>query len=167
MKIRRVLLPVCIVMSVLVISCRPAQDLSLHLSTDQSTYHMNQRMLVVLTLQNSSSNNLLIQKRLVVNTKGVLPPVRDVFFSISTPSGGELEFDLLPNTPLVSPSDFLELTKGESISRSISLTTYYQFKEIGTYTVQAVYENQSDPGDGRTAWKGIITSNTVNFTIEP
>jgi hypothetical protein len=33
--------------------------------------------------------------------------------------------------------------------------------------VRATYQNTADPEDHRSAWKGQITSNVVEFTLEP
>ncbi|NMC11723.1 MAG: hypothetical protein GYA34_02445 [Chloroflexi bacterium] len=43
----------------------------------------------------------------------------------------------------------------------------YRIQETGKYTYQIKYRNHLNPTDGREAWKGTLTSNTVEFEILP
>jgi hypothetical protein len=104
---------------------------------------------------------------LLVNQSFAPTSVRDVEFVITRPSGKTSEYRFLVNAHLPQARDFRILAAGDTVEVQLCLTDKYLLNETGEYTVQAIYQNQSDPGDGRTAWKGELKSNEVKFTIEP
>jgi hypothetical protein len=135
---------------------------------EDDRYHAGEEIRVRLGLQNTSRDDVLFQSRMVINSCATEPGERDVCFVITSPSGKTIEFDTLSRVRLINSSDFRDVNSGEELSATYALTTYYSpFDEIGIYTIQGIYENRSDPGDGRIAWKGKLTSDTVTFTLEP
>ena len=57
---------------------------------------------------------------------------------------------------------------GGEISELYKLRRWYgPLMDAGEYAVQATYRNYWDPDDGRVAWQGLITSDTVTFILEP
>lgn len=173
MKSRNLMVMALAVITLIIVSaCRPQEDLHLLVTTGRETYLKGECISVQVTLQNRGSDNLLIQTRMAVDFLAEIPAFGDVGFVITSPSGRVIEFDQLTRVRMVNLEDFKVLDAGKTYPLEHPLeypiTSFYApFDEAGTYSVQAIYENKRDPGDGRSAWKGRITSNTVTFTLEP
>jgi hypothetical protein len=165
------LLSLCL--SVALAACAPSADsesgLTMSLALEHNTYQFGQPISATLTLENTSSTPLLFQARMVLNMRQLCPTEScDLFFVISDPMGKELEFQWLARVRSIEQNDFEEISPGEQRQFQVNLPYYYaSFDKPGQYTVRAVYGNQTDPGDGRSAWKGKLTSKAVTFTIEP
>ena len=173
MKRRLFTLTVFAMASVCLSSCIANNDVRASLSIDRDSYRSGEDIFVTLVLENTSSEGILLPARMALNFRGQPTTLRDVYFVITTPSGHEAEFSQLTRVPSIEESGFIELGPGGQRKARYDLSLFYvpfqdyATKEYGQYTVQAVYENESDPGDGRSAWKGKLTSNTVTFTLEP
>ena len=136
---------------------------------DRTSYQIGQPISVALVLENTSSTPLLLQTRMVVNIQQLCPSAScDVYFVVSDPQGKELEYRWLARVRLIEQTDFVNISPGEQYQVQLDLAQYYApFDKAGKYTANVVYENQTDPGDGRVAWKGRLTSNDAAFTLEP
>jgi len=111
-----------------------------------------------LHLKNIGTETLLVSDKMKIN--------EDVLFKLIGPSNQEL----LPLAPdkFQSSEPFSDLAANKESARTLFIFgELYDIREPGKYFLQAVYQNQSDPGDGRTAWKGEIKSNVVTFTFAP
>jgi hypothetical protein len=149
--------------------CAARQDLTLSLRLDKSAYKQGEAVLTIYSFQNSSPDNLILQARMADNALSAPAELRDIYYLITSPTGKTLEFaTLFPRTRLIEQTDFVQLRPGESYENWGNISLFYgPFKEYGQYTVQLIYENQTNPGNGGIAWKGKIDSNKVSFTIEP
>ena len=151
----------------LVAGCdRSSQPLALMIEMDEDTYTMGDDILVKYTIQNVSTEKILVLSRLAMsNFEG--DPLGVIWFRITTPSGQDAVMHWKVDTRYTN-SDFVWLEPGEALVIEENVSDWYDLLEAGQYSVQATYENQVlDPDNGETAWKGLVESNTVYFTIEP
>lgn len=142
--------------------------LVLTLRFDKDIYDSEEAISARLVLENIGADSVLIKNRMVPNFSFAPEPVRDIVFVGTYPSGGEIEFGVYILVRFPKPDDFVILSPGETVEHTYNdLGRYYGFSQPGKYSIHAVYQNQSDPDDGRVAWKGEIRSNTTSFTREP
>lgn len=141
--------------------------LTLTLNLNQTQYHLGEPITATVGLKNAGSETVVVNERMTVNFSFEPDAFRELVFVITCPSGKTSEFQYLVNVRLPHAQDFLDLAAGETVEKNRLLTGNYALSETGAYTVQAIYQNQRDPGDGRTAWKGELKSNEVKFTVEP
>jgi hypothetical protein len=93
--------------------------------------------------------------------------VRDITFAMMGPSGEIIPAFRIQMSPL-TPEDFVTLSPGETIEKTLNIQRIYHPTDIGLYSLSAVYQNVMDPGlFSKKAWKGEITSNEVTFEITP
>jgi len=143
------------------------KGLELVLGIDQLDYKKGEDITATLYLSNPQQDTILVNKRMSVYFLE-LKYYGEVAFIITAPSGREVSYGVRDSGSYPEEDDFSDLGPEETISRSYILNRYYYFfNEVGQYSVQAVYHNDSDPGDGRIAWKGEIRSDVVHFTINP
>ena len=91
-----------------------------------------------------------------------------LIFYIQDPSGVILPFGPITMQVIrTQPSDFIILEQNEEINLIAYLNSYFNFSEVGDYTVKAVYNNTLDHPDGRPAWKGTVESNIASFKLIP
>jgi hypothetical protein len=144
----------------------PNQPLELTIGISEDTYIMGDDILVKYSLQNVSTENILVLGRLTMrNVEDALAGV--MWYRIITPSGQNpdmnYKFDIRYKN-----SDFVWLEPGEALTIEAEVSKWYQLLETGQYSIQAIYENQYlNPDNGDQAWKGLVESNIVYFTIEP
>jgi hypothetical protein len=118
-----------------------------------------------LIFNNIGDEEIIINTRLAPNFHLAPEIYRDILFLIKASSRRDYVPYLLMQIPALQDDDFEVLSPGESLMREMNLEEYYDFSQVGDYTVRAIYLNVSDPGDERVAWKGLITSETVPIRI--
>lgn len=154
---------------------RQVSPLLLTLQLDQSKYHVGQPIIATITLENTSTSPHLVNSRMALNDPVLASPIRELAFHITQPKGNAYQIDGFINYPAIQIDDFVTINPNEVIKRTYELNTEYsryQFTDLGTYTIIIDYLNIVDPGfidsnDSREAWKGMLFSNEVQFTIIP
>lgn len=136
------------------------------LSMDREVYIPGESIVGKLTLRNTGSEPVVVNSRLVVNSPFAPQPLRDVIVTLTDRSGAVAKFAAVVDVGMLEDQDYASLNPGETFERSLSIDLFYALERPGTYSVQALYQNDADPGDGRRAWKGELTSNAVTFTLE-
>lgn len=136
------------------------------MTLDRETYAHNEPILCKMAIRNTASTPLVVNRRLAPNSIFAPSPFREVSFVVRDASQAELEFGPRINRGAPKPADFQQLMPGETLVREYPLREYFALDKPGQYSVQAVYQNQSDPGSGTEAWKGEIKSNVVSFRLE-
>ena len=63
--------------------------------------------------------------------------------------------------------DFRLLEPGEAVTRTVDLHKLYDLSRPGAYRIRATYRGESDPGDGRTAWHGVVESPLAGLRVDP
>ena len=139
--------------------------LTLELDLDQDIYQPGAPVTVDLTLANTGPDPALVKSRLALNAPLVPAAFRDIAFVVTDPAGSALAFNARVNVGLPKAKDFKDLAAGEIIVREYAIDQFYTLAGPGRYTVQAVYQNQSDPPDGRAAWQGELRSNLIAFEV--
>jgi hypothetical protein len=159
---------VVLLMVWLVVGCsKSSQPLVLTIEISEDRYTMGDNIFVKYTLQNVSDEDLLILGRLAMRNfeDDVIGGV--VWFRVIAPSGQNSDMAWKFDSRYKN-SDFVWLEPGETLTTEAEVSKWYQLLETGQYSIQAIYENQYvDPDNGETAWKGLVESNIVYFTIEP
>jgi hypothetical protein len=108
---------------------------------------------------------VLVNGRLAVNSRWAPEPMREVVFTVVGPSGKPLRFGAKIRIGHPRPEHFRTLAPGESVETTCRLDRYFSLTEPGRYSVSAAYASTQDPGDGRTAWKGRVSSGTQALTV--
>jgi len=142
--------------------------LNLTLSLDKNVYKSTEFIKVSLSLGNVGDERVVVKKRLAPNYQFLDESVRDVVFLIKDPHGNTVVFNGYSQVPALRDDYFIVLGPNESFEHIYSdIKAFYDLSEPGEYTIQAIYENKSDPSNNWVAWKGTLLSNVVTFTIEP
>lgn len=147
-------------------------DLKFDLSLNQNSYEKGERIRVTLTLTNNSNMRILVNKRMAINFPSKDREVDLYLFTINDsgekkqkPFFGSQQIIMI--VPTLQPSDYYWLDPNESVQQIFSnIGFYYDELAPGNYSIQAVYQNQTDPENGEIAWKGELKSEEFLFTIE-
>lgn len=143
--------------------------LSFTLSLDRESYSDSDPISVNFKLTNNGANSVVVNGRFALNTAISVPSeFGDIYCLISKPSSKVARFGAYVNVVDLNSRHFVTLGSTEMIERTYpNLDDFYDFNEFGRYSIQAIYENQSDPPSGVVAWKGELASNVVYFSIKP
>jgi hypothetical protein len=145
-----------------------ADMLNLTLTTDKDIYTPGEDIRATVVLSNEQADTVLVNQRMASNILELIGDLGETYFVILDPAGEELVFSAHVRVGFPQISDFAELEPGEWTSQRYVLNEdYYIAGKLGVYAVQAIYRNDHDPGDGRSAWKGELVSDVVYFTIVP
>lgn len=140
--------------------------LDVTLSLDREAYAPGDPIVGKVVIKNIASTALVVNGRLAPHSTFAPSPFREVSFVVTDPSDADVEFGPRINRGYPKPDDFKQLMPGETLVREYAIQEYFALNSPGKYSIQAVYQNQSDPGNGTEAWKGEIESNVVSFTLE-
>ncbi len=139
--------------------------LVLNLSIDKDTYHEGEAITATLHLENASTQEVVIKKRLAVNAVFAPAAYRDVAFIVADADGNRKDFRARVNLGAPKPNDFGLLKPGDSIQQIYTITRYYDVTKPGAYTIKAFYYNESSLDD-KAVWQGEISSNTIKLNID-
>lgn len=139
--------------------------LVLDLALDSDTYSARAPIIATLTLRCLEATARVVNTRLAPNSRLAPPRLREVLFDLAGSSGTPLKLKARINAGYPRAADFQQLQPGDVVERQYPLHRFYDLSQPGQYSLQAVYHNQSDPEDGRTAWKEELRSNSVSFVI--
>ena len=115
-------------------------------------------------LVNAGDAAIIVNKRFALNYSDAAAYECEIKLMIHNPAGDELPFTSRVNIGDPADRHFAELGPGQSLAREYALERTYDVSAPGRYTIQALYQNQTDPSIGP-AWKGELTSNTVTFEV--
>ncbi|HSA98834.1 MAG TPA: hypothetical protein VLF17_07120 [Candidatus Nitrosotenuis sp.] len=141
-------------------------DLLLGLKLDKNAYQLSEPIIATLSLSKGAKADQLINTRLALNVLGEPVSQCDVGFIVMTPSGRSARFLPKIRVRRLRDNDFMILDSAHPIQVEYDLKEFYLLDETGTYIVSAIYQNQSDPQNGLSAWKGQLESNTLQFEIK-
>jgi hypothetical protein len=147
--------------------------LYLTLDLDQAEYHLGQTIVATITFENVSNSPLLFNSRMALDDPTYAN--RQISFHVTTPSGKPYHVSGYVDYQAMHSDDFITLNPGEIITHTYKLNEevgHYKFTELGVYHFTVDYLNIFDPiyinpSDNRMAWKGMVFSNEVVFTIIP
>lgn len=147
-------------------------QLLLIITLEKNKYHLGEQIRPNLRLQNLGSRGVLIRNKFTpgydANEHHV--NIEEIFIGPNHKpvdlSGTMVRF--LPSSEMEFNSEFQILEGMKEFSRTFgNLGFNYNINQVGKYSYQIKYKNHFDPSDGRIAWKGILTSNVIEFEIVP
>ncbi len=119
---------------------------------------------VAIIITNLFDAPLLMNSRMLVNhprLKG------EVSFHILGPDGEKVEIQRLITPLSIRDTDYITLSRGESMQRGIDLADLYGMKHKGIYKVMVSYHNEVDYiFETNHAWKGMVTSEPVEIQLD-
>ncbi|HQX10612.1 MAG TPA: hypothetical protein PLG23_09270 [Thermoflexales bacterium] len=138
--------------------------IELTLTLDQTTYPAPAQPRATIRLANVGDTAQIVNKRFALNYSDAAAYECEIKLMIHNNAGDELPFTSRVNIGDPADRHFAELGPGQSLAREYALARTYDVSTPGRYTIQALYQNQTDPSIGP-AWKGELLSNTVAFEI--
>jgi hypothetical protein len=138
--------------------------LTLKATLSKHHFALDEPINVTVDLVNISAQPITVNKRMAINNRHAVAAFRELSFIVTTAGGETLPFLLKINVGFTTDSDFGLLNPGESVNVQTTLSDAFEFNLAGTYSLMAVYENQSEPKHGA-AWKGVIESAPVIFAV--
>lgn len=139
------------------LSAPAAEDLQLSVVPDQRAVKLSEPIEVTFKLRNRGSNALYVNRRFKLGLKTSPKDQREIYLEARAPSGKRLE-PKYPGTETGFPKseDFVLLKPGEEVvsERKWDLKSYFDFKEPGSYRLEATYQNVFGKEIGLEAWKG-------------
>ena len=138
--------------------------IELTLVLDQTAFQAPAHPRATIRLTNSGAAAEIVNKRFALNYSDAAPYECEVKLMIRNSAGDELPFAARVNIGDPADRHFAELGPGQSLAREYALERTYDVSAPGRYTIQALYQNQTDPSIGP-AWKGELTSNTITFEV--
>jgi len=139
-------------------------DLTFSLNLNKSAFNAGETIQCNIMLKNTSSKDIVVNKRFLVNYPG---GPHEVWLEIIGPNLKQIPFVIKINAE-PGTGVFTLLKASQSVSGSYPLTNQFELAGPGRYSIKAYYENQVDPNSStglKTAWKGSLVSEKLNFTI--
>jgi hypothetical protein len=111
----------------------------------------------------------LFDKPLLMNSRMLVNHPRlegELSFLITGPSGRREEIKRFVTPLSLRDRDFVTLTRGESMQRTVDLVDLFGISLKGSYRVQVCYHNEIDyTVQGHKAWKGLVWSEPVALQL--
>jgi hypothetical protein len=141
-------------------------SLILSLEIGKEVYQLGEPIQASLSITNISNFDVVVKRRMAVNTWSEVVTRRDVVFIIKDLTGQISSYSSRSHIDPVEEGDFILLQAGDKVEQKYNLDSLYNIDKYGTYSVFAIYQNSSDPKNA-TAWRGELVSNVILFTISP
>ena len=138
--------------------------IELTLVLDQTAYRAPARPRATIRITNAGAMPQVVNKRFALNYGDAAGYECEVKLFIRNSAGDELPFTARVNIGDPTDRHFVELGPGQSLEREYDLARTYDLTAPGRYTIQALYQNETDPSAGP-AWKGELKSNIISFSI--
>lgn len=138
--------------------------IELSLTLDQTSDAASAGPRATIRLRNTGGTPETVNKRFALNYSDAAGYECEVKLFIQNRAGEELPFTARVNIGDPADRHFTELAPGQSVEREFDLARTYDVSTPGSYTIQALYQNGTNPSTGP-AWKGELMSNTVAFDI--
>ena len=138
-------------------------------SLDKASYAANEPILTTFTLTNGGKQPVWVNSRFYVSSNTLPRDDRDVYLTVRSASGKELECTFTHPTGFPK-TDYFKLLQPEAAVSSEhprDLRAFFKFEEPGTYTLTATYDNAFGPEIGLEAAQGPLTAAPVTLTITP
>ena len=137
--------------------------LDVALVTNQDNYSRSGPIPVTIIVTNLFDPPLVLNSRMLINFPR-LPG--EVYFRILDPDGRPLRMKRLVTPLALSEEDFVRLTRGRSIQRTVDLADLYDITRKGTYILDVCYHNEVDQiVNNLRAWTGIVASDVVKIDV--
>jgi len=118
---------------------------------------------VTVIVTNLFDNPLLMNSRLLVNHPRL---EGELSFRILGPASQKEEIKRFVTPLSLRDRDFVTLTRGESMQRTIDLADLFGIGLKGSYRIQVSYHNEIDYTiQDRKAWKGLVWSDPIELKL--
>ena len=119
---------------------------------------------VTVIVTNLFDEPLLMNSRMLVNHARLQG---EISFHITDASGKRAEIRRFVTPLSIRDNDFVLLSHGESIQRTVDLADLFGIMQKGTYKIQASYHNEvyHSNASGH-AWKGYVISDPIELTLD-
>ncbi|MFC1482642.1 hypothetical protein ACFL56_00110 [Candidatus Margulisiibacteriota bacterium] len=144
---------------ILCITSLQTVPVSLTINTEKNTYNQNEKIVCNLALTNTTSENITVNTRFLVNYH--LYSEHEVVFYITGPDGKEKLLQPVIFAGLPGPWYFQKVEPGVSKNKKYNLTENFNLTATGNYTISAHYNNRYQDG-----WVGRVDSNTIQVQIQ-
>jgi hypothetical protein len=127
------------------------------------TYPAGGPVEVTVIVTNLFDKPLLMNSRMLVNHPRL---EGELSFRITGPSGQREEIKRLVTPLSLRDQDFVTLTRGESMQRTVDLSDLFGISQKGVYHIQVAYHNELDyTVQDNKAWKGAVWSEPVELKL--
>ena len=118
---------------------------------------------VTVIISNLFDAPLLMNSRMLVNHPRLQG---EIAFRVIGPDGQMVEFQRLITPLSLRDEDFVLLSRGESMQRTVDLADLFGIHRKGIYKVQACYHNDVDHSvQAQRAWKGVVWSDPIDIEL--
>lgn len=145
-----------------------SQDMEFTISCDKTeSYKTQDPIKITFTLKNIGTAPVYVNKRFFLGPEEDLINDREVFLSVTSPSGQKLPYKFSYKTGFPKADYFALLSPGEEAVSEYprNINGSFEFNEPGEYKITAVYQNAYGPEIGIDAFKNRIESNAVTVNI--
>jgi hypothetical protein len=135
---------------------------------DKSEYVSDEPVDIIFILRNQGKNPVYVNKRFFLSSEAALKNQKEVYATITSPSGKNLSFKSPYETGYPKIDYFVLLEPGQEVQSEYprNLRGNFEFTEPGTYTVTAVYQNTFGRELGLDVFGGKLTAEPVKFVIK-
>jgi len=161
-----------LVSGLLFLSCQHSdaaaeKGLELSISLDKSEYKKNEPININFKLENKTKKPIYANKRFYINSEESAAGQREIYLSVTSPSGEKLPCKISYETGMPKSDYFALLNPGEEVSAEYNrnIAYYFDFTQPGTYAITAVYQNIYGGEIGIDAFKEKIISKPLKIKI--
>ena len=163
-------LVITILLSAVCQALAESKALELSLSFDKAEYKKTDAISVTFKLENKGKKPVYVNERFYVNSKYSSKEHREIYLSVTSPSGEELAFNesrATDDVGLPKTDYFVLLEPGEEVilERPRNIKYYFDFDEPGTYKIVGVYQNSYGDEIGLDVFKKKVQSEPLEIKI--
>lgn len=151
-------------------SLAASSDVAFTATLDKTEYAGEEPVNLTFALKNkgSSKNPVYVNKRFYFGSEEAPRNQKEVYVLITAPSGEKLPYKFPYETGYPKTDYFMLLEPGQEAKAEYprNLRGNFEFKEEGTYTATAVYQNTFGRELGLDVFGGKLAAETVKFTIK-
>ncbi len=135
---------------------------------DKTEYAAEEPVNLTFVLKNKGKSPVYVNKRFYFGSEEAPKNQKEVYVTIAAPSGEKLSYKFPYETGYPKTDYFTLLEPSQDVKAEYprNLRGNFEFKEEGTYTVTAVYQNTFGRELGLDVFQGKLTAEPVKFTIK-
>lgn len=147
---------------------REPRSLGLEVAVDQPTSAPNAPLKLVVTLKNTGSVPVLVNKRLALNSPHAPDPMREIVIDVHGPDGELRPYQYKMKMGRPDASHVQTLPPQQSVTHEYELHSGYDLSKPGEYRVSALYESAPVANAaGEPVWTVAVFSKEIRFTRKP
>ena len=143
-------------------------DIVFTATLDKAEYAAEEPANLAFALKNKGKSPVYVNKRFYFGPEDAPKNQKEVYVTITSPSGQKLPFKFPYETGYPKTDYFTLLEPAQEVKADYprNLRGNFEFKEEGTYTVTAVYQNTFGRELGLDVFQGKLTAEPVKFAIK-